>query len=301
MTIKMIFHSDDFGLHPAVNRAVLEAARQGVLTSASLMMNGHAVAEAVEGTKNNPRLGVGVHLNIVRGRPLSNPSEIPSLVDPETGLFFNSMSKLMMRSCLCKIAVMDVYREYRRQIQCFLDAGLSPTHFDGEKHSHILIPQAARALKKICEEFGVFKVRKIRETPALKFLSRRGIHLDHAVTQRLKLSLLEFFTRRMETHWTRLISTDMTFGVTMSGNIRYPQSLTIFENLLHLSGSRTLEWMFHIGYPFDACDAGFQQEFGRFFLNEARYEEFQFLTSDEMLRAVSDLGPRMINYKDLEM
>ena len=77
----LILHSDDFGLHREVNRAVADAAEQGVLTSASLMMNGAAVEDALERASRCPSLGVGIHLNVVRGRPLSDPQEVPSLVD----------------------------------------------------------------------------------------------------------------------------------------------------------------------------------------------------------------------------
>jgi len=102
--MKLILHSDDFGLHKEINRAILEAARQGALTSTSLLVNGLAAVDAMEEVKSYPRLGTGIHLNIVRGRPLSNPEEIPTLVNHDDGLFFNSTGKLLLKSLLGQLS-----------------------------------------------------------------------------------------------------------------------------------------------------------------------------------------------------
>lgn len=59
---QLIVNADDFGLSSSVNRAVELAHREGVLTSASLMVDAPAAAEAVEIARRNPKLGVGVHL-----------------------------------------------------------------------------------------------------------------------------------------------------------------------------------------------------------------------------------------------
>lgn len=70
---RLIINADDFGLAGSVNLAVVRGFREGVLTSATLMVNGAAYAEAVEAARANPGLGVGVHLNILRGRPVLPP------------------------------------------------------------------------------------------------------------------------------------------------------------------------------------------------------------------------------------
>ena len=171
---RLILHSDDFGLHPAINRAVFDAAGQGVLTSASLMANGLAAADAIAKTSQLERLGVGLHLNIVRGRPLSDPAQIPSLVN-STGRFYNSAGTLLMLSVLGRLSAEEIYIEYRRQVEFMLDHGLPPTHFDGEKHTHLLLPEASRALGRLMEEFNIRKVRLINETGVLQKLKTAGI------------------------------------------------------------------------------------------------------------------------------
>src|SRR5438067_12769786 len=78
---RLIVNADDFGMSEAVNEAIIRAHRQGVLTSASLMVTGEAAAQAVQLAKENPGLAVGLHLVAVMGRSVLPQSEIPTLVD----------------------------------------------------------------------------------------------------------------------------------------------------------------------------------------------------------------------------
>src|SRR5215471_18733179 len=77
----LIINGDDFGYSEAVNRAIIQAHREGVLTSCSLMVNENAVDSAVELAKSNPSLAVGLHLALVLGRAALPHAEIPSITD----------------------------------------------------------------------------------------------------------------------------------------------------------------------------------------------------------------------------
>src|SRR6266446_4942810 len=67
-TRRLIVNADDFGRSRGINAAVIRAHREGVLTTASLMVNEAACDEAVALARENPRLGVGLHLTLVCGR-----------------------------------------------------------------------------------------------------------------------------------------------------------------------------------------------------------------------------------------
>ena len=45
--MQVIFNADDFGATTEINQAVLLSHQRGVLTSASLLVNGEAIQEAV--------------------------------------------------------------------------------------------------------------------------------------------------------------------------------------------------------------------------------------------------------------
>src|SRR5512146_2453166 len=78
---RLIVNADDFGGSADINQAIIRAHREGILTSASLMVNEPAVDEAVALARENPRLGVGLHLTFLFGRSALPPKEIPGLVN----------------------------------------------------------------------------------------------------------------------------------------------------------------------------------------------------------------------------
>ncbi len=78
---RLIVNADDFGGSTAINQAVIRAHHEGILTTASLMVNEPGCAEAVRLARENPRLGVGLHLSLLMGRSALPPEKIPGLVD----------------------------------------------------------------------------------------------------------------------------------------------------------------------------------------------------------------------------
>lgn len=84
---KLIVNADDFGLHSAVNAGIIDGHRRGIITSTSLMAGGEAFTEAVSMAKQNPKLGIGIHITLVGGvKPVCDSSEVSSLLTPE-GVF----------------------------------------------------------------------------------------------------------------------------------------------------------------------------------------------------------------------
>src|ERR1700757_2351877 len=93
---RLIVNADDFGLSPSVNQAVIRAHREGVLTTASLMVNEPGFQEAVALARQNPRFGVGLHLTLSHGHSALPPEKIPGLVN-ELGEFSNEPTATGMR------------------------------------------------------------------------------------------------------------------------------------------------------------------------------------------------------------
>src|SRR6266481_5304549 len=79
---RLIVNADDFGRSASINRAVIRAHRVGILTTASLMTNEPAFAEAVALARENPGLGVGLHLTLICGHSALPHKKIPGLVNP---------------------------------------------------------------------------------------------------------------------------------------------------------------------------------------------------------------------------
>src|SRR6185436_17114406 len=78
---RLVVNADDFGRSASINHAVIRAYREGILTTASLMVNEPAFQEAVELARHHPRMGVGLHLTLICGHSALAPEKIPDLVD----------------------------------------------------------------------------------------------------------------------------------------------------------------------------------------------------------------------------
>src|SRR5947209_6375746 len=83
---RLIVSADDFGLSPGVNAGIISAHREGILTNASLMVNGPACAEAIDLARTTPTLAIGLHLVLVQGPATAPRGAIPALVD-HAGMF----------------------------------------------------------------------------------------------------------------------------------------------------------------------------------------------------------------------
>src|SRR5271170_6700937 len=86
---RLIVNADDFGRSHSINEAVIRAHRAGILTSASLMVSENGFDEAAKLAKENPKLGVGLHLTLLQGHSALPPGKIPGLVN-SLGEFSNS-------------------------------------------------------------------------------------------------------------------------------------------------------------------------------------------------------------------
>src|SRR5690349_482814 len=60
----LIVNADDLGQSPGVNRGIFQAHRDGIVTSASLMVRWPAAGEAAAYARAHPDLSVGLHLDL---------------------------------------------------------------------------------------------------------------------------------------------------------------------------------------------------------------------------------------------
>ncbi|MDR3640868.1 MAG: ChbG/HpnK family deacetylase [Humidesulfovibrio sp.] len=162
----VIVNVDDLGLHPAVRRAVEDLAGLSRVSSSTLLVNGpDAKAGARLSSTSAGSIGVGVHLNILRGRPESPAHEIPGLLRGD-GLFLGDYVSLFKRYLARAFTSSDVEREWTRQVERALELGVAPTHLDSEKHIHVW-PGLFEAACRVARRFGIGWVRRPVERVAL--------------------------------------------------------------------------------------------------------------------------------------
>ena len=130
---RLVVSGDDFGAAPEVNAAIVRAHREGILTSASLMVTGDAVDDAVARARAHPRLAVGLHLVLVQGRPALPPREIPRIVTA-SGTFPEQPVLAGLRYAWLAVALPggrdELKREIEAQLRAFAATGLRLAHVD---------------------------------------------------------------------------------------------------------------------------------------------------------------------------
>jgi predicted glycoside hydrolase/deacetylase ChbG (UPF0249 family) len=169
---RLIVTGDDFGITPGINLGIIEAHRNGILTSASLVVPGEAFEDAVERFRNYPTLGVGLHLTLTRERPVLHANQVPSLVGSDGRLPRNAFA-FVRRYLSGRIAPVEVERELRAQCEKALDANLVLSYLDGHEHIHMWPPILPIALS-LAEEYHIQGIRYPREAIDTKRFRLRG-------------------------------------------------------------------------------------------------------------------------------
>ena len=213
--IRLIVNADDFGKSETVNRAILRAHDEGILTSTSLMVTGEACTQAVVSAKARPRLSVGLHLVLICGRGALPPSEIPHLVDPN-GNFSNDPFTAGVKYYFSKAARAELRREIWAQFELFAATGLPFAHVDGHLHLH-MHPVAFSYLLEAARHFGVKRIRLPRE-PLFSNLKIRRSHVGQKLLHWSVFHLLSRSALKKMKH-DRFLLSDRVYGLLETGRM----------------------------------------------------------------------------------
>ncbi|PYJ99379.1 MAG: hypothetical protein DME23_09710 [Verrucomicrobia bacterium] len=158
---RLIVNADDFGRSRSINEAVVRTHREGILTTASLMVNGAASDEAVELARQNPRLGIGLHVSLICGTATLKPAEIPGLVDDD-GNFGNNPVAAGVRYFFRQDLRPQMEREVQAQFEKFRATGLKLDHVNGHLHFH-MHPTVFAILMRRAREWAITHFRLTRD------------------------------------------------------------------------------------------------------------------------------------------
>jgi predicted glycoside hydrolase/deacetylase ChbG (UPF0249 family) len=116
------------------------------------MMNfPNAEADIALALEEAPDLGLGVHLVLTAGQPLSPPEQVPTLVNSDNG--FCNLSDFLAR--LDSVDPAQVKAEWQRQIEKFVRAtGRKPTHLDSHHHSSYYTEALFSGMLELAAEYG---------------------------------------------------------------------------------------------------------------------------------------------------
>jgi len=245
---RLILNADDFGLTRGINRAIAELHAAGALTSATLMANGPAFDDAVAIARAHPTLGIGCHIVLTDGIPLSHPADIPTLLGADAKTFRPSLPDFLLAVLRGRIDEADIAREAAAQIQRLQRAGIDVTHIDTHKHTHIL-PGVARPLLFVAERAGITAIRNPFEQPWSLAIGRSD------PMRRLQVRLMAHLRKRFEAlpqiRSKAILTTDATIGISATGMLDEPT----LRALLTAMPEGLWELVLHPGYNDHDLDA----------------------------------------------
>ncbi|HEX3569662.1 MAG TPA: ChbG/HpnK family deacetylase [Acidobacteriaceae bacterium] len=249
MPARLIINADDFGLTRGINRAVGELHSAGVLTSATLMAGGPAFDDAVEVVRAHPTLGVGCHIVLTDGVPVSPPESIPTLMAHDRRTFRLRLTRFLEALITRRISSEDIAREALAQIEKLRRAGIRVTHLDTHKHTH-LFPMVYRPLLEVAERTGIPAIRSPFE-PAWSQSLAQG-HTARRLAIRALTLLKPSFDSAPQLQSQKVRTTDGTTAISATGNL---DGSTLAELLAALPTTGTYELCCHPGYNDADLDA----------------------------------------------
>lgn len=245
------------------------------------MANGAAFDNAVLLAAEHPRLGVGVHLNIVEGQPISNPNDIRSLLDHD-GRFL-SVFALVRRHLTGTLKLSELQREVETQIGKVRQAGLDPTHVDAHKNIHAY-PAFFSVIAETASKCGIRAVRLPLERPSIS-------DLVSSASGTARMCLLNAAARRCRPtiRQVGLATADRFAGTLKTGAVTADWLLNWVGSL----GPGSVELMVHPGFSDDELmNSGTR-------LTAERETELKALTDARVIAAVRDAKISVIHYGHL--
>jgi len=269
---RLIVNADDFGRSASINQAVVRAHREGILTTTSLMVNEPAFEEAVALARENPTLGVGLHLTLLCGHSTLPPEAIPGLVDAN-GEFSTNPPGAGFRYFFQRSLREPLRREIHAQFQKFRATRLPLDHVNGHLHLH-LHPTVFRILMADAAQLGIKHLRltfdpfRLNLRVASGHLVYRALHaaIYHALSARARPALAQRGIRH----------TQAVFGLLQNARVDEPYVTRLLPQI----------------------PAGDSELYSHPSLDEFE-NEFDALVSPRVREQISQLGIKLIRYQDL--
>lgn len=283
---RLIVNADDFGLTSGVNRAIREANERGIVTSATLMANSHAFAEAVQIGQSAPELGVGCHVVLIDGSPVSAPGDVPTLIQDGTRHFHNSLPRFATLALRGRVDPAEIEREVTAQIRKIQNAGLTVSHVDTHKHTH-MFPRVLHPILRAAQNCGVRAIRNPFESIKLRHLLHEPGSLRRWMEVRTLHGLSTKFRRAVAD--AGMVTTEGTLGIVATGTLGRRWLRLLIDHL----PDGNWELVCHPGYNDGDLDKV------RTRLRKSREEELRALTSSEIREWVSAKGIELISFRGL--
>lgn len=158
--MKLVINGDDLGYTMGNTLGIIEAYKNGILRSTTALTNSDYILDAKKLTDDLPDLGIGVHLTLTLGRPLTTNKTLHD----DNGLFYSGRKTIWSKNPDYD----EIYNEWKAQIERYINVfGHKPTHLDSHHSVHDATPEALQVSKRLAEEYGL----ELRRYSRFKFVT----------------------------------------------------------------------------------------------------------------------------------
>jgi chitin disaccharide deacetylase len=224
----IIVTADDLGLDPYINKGIVDAYQNGIITCSALLMNAPATEEGITIARGNPGLEVGIHLSIVEGYSLRNVASTITEIKPyfDSGICLKrNWSEFVKCYLMGRIDLNELEEEFELQIRKFKSNFDSIPFLNSTQHMHLL-PGIWKIVLKLCKTHGIKYIRLPRLTfPDRLWFNKRILYI-------FPFSLLGSYCR-LSLKNTGIQSADNVVGMQFSGNISAEKLKFILSHLGH--------------------------------------------------------------------
>ena len=277
------FCADDYGISEGANSRIENCLENGVLNKISVLPNGKVLDFKKRLSDKDAILSL--HINLVEGRPLSNPDDVDLLVS-ESGYFKYSFIGLFFLSISNKRKEFEkqVYTEIQSQIKFWKTAMGEDTFISIDSHQHThMIPLIFKTLMRVIEDEGL-TVQSIRipAEPILPYVFTPSLYFEYNLIGLIKQWLLKTFAlvNRRELK-TSKIQSAYFMGILFSGKLNEARIRKLLPHYLKLANkyNKNIEIGFHPGYIKDEEKLldGNRQDFSKFYYSPWRNTEYNTL------------------------
>jgi predicted glycoside hydrolase/deacetylase ChbG (UPF0249 family) len=251
------------------------------------MASGPAFSEAVALAKQSPQLSIGCHVVLIDGQPVLPVQEVPSLT--QSGRFREDLKTFAIRALTGQFDSTEIAAEATAQFRRAQVAGVSVSHFDTHKHTHIF-PNILKPLLLAAAECGVRAVRN-PFGPHFSLRFSELLRRPNLWARWAELRVLGSFARHFRDAIQRegFVTTDGTLGIEITGTL----DEALFTAMATSIPEGTWEFVCHPGYN----DSDLQNANTR--LRESREMELRVLTLPKAREILRQQGVELISYRDL--
>jgi predicted glycoside hydrolase/deacetylase ChbG (UPF0249 family) len=288
---RLIVNADDFGFTAGVNRAIVEAHTHGIVTSSTLMANGRAFKDALRLAMSVPRLSIGCHVVLIDGEPVLDAKLLPSITSAHStgGRFRDRLQFFAARALAGRLDSGEIEAEASAQIRKLQSAGVSVSHLDTHKHTH-LFPAVLRPLLRAARACGVRAIRNPfgprKPLKSSELLARPSLWTRYAEVRILRTLASTF---RDSASREDLLTPDGTLGIVVTGAL----DEQLFEGIAAIVPEGTWEFVCHPGYNDDDLKSAKTR------LRASRENELRVLTMPKARELLLRQGIDLISYREL--